>query len=93
MRSVFQGIDDIKDTLIGEDDVENMKLMIENNVDFYMKNNEDTVKNMLATLAPRYEASVIKFQKICQENKEALERYFKENPDKKDKELKICAFL
>lgn len=93
MRSVFQGIDEMKDTLIGEDDIEDMKLMIENNVDFYMKNDENKVKNLLAKLTPRYEASVIKFRKICQDNKEALERYFRENPDKQDKELKICAFL
>lgn len=70
-----------------------MKLMLENSVDFYMKNDEEKVKTMIAGLTPRYEASVIKFRKICQENKEALERYFKENPDKQDKELKICAFL
>lgn len=93
MRWVFQEIDTIKDTLIGENDTDTMKLMLENSVDFYMKNDEEKVKTMIAGLTPRYEASVIKFRKICQENKEALERYFKENPDKQDKELKICAFL
>lgn len=93
MRWVFQEIDTIKDTLVGEKDVGVMKLMLENNIDFYMKNDEEKVKNMITELTPRYEASVERFRKICQNNKASIERYFKENPEKQKQEIKICAFL
>ncbi len=67
--------------------------MLENNIDFYMKNDEEKVKNMITELTPRYEASVERFRKICQNNKASIERYFKENPEKQKQEIKICAFL
>lgn len=30
---------------------------------------------------------------MCQQNKEVLEKYFRENPEKQKQELKVCAFL
>lgn len=90
---MFEEIDAIKDTLIGENDKENMKLMLENNVNFYMQTDEVKTRNMIQELTPKYEASVERFRKVCRDNKQNLERYFRENPDKQDKELKVCAFL
>jgi hypothetical protein len=64
-----------------------------NDTQFFIETKEDEMKALIGEMYPRYEASVNHFRRICEENKETLERYFRENPEKQDKELKICEFL
>ncbi|MBP6921159.1 hypothetical protein KBB89_01255 [Candidatus Gracilibacteria bacterium] len=93
MRNIFGEIDKIKDTIIGENDTETTKLFLENNLDFYRNADEKSMRKILTEIQPRYEASVNRFRKLCQQNKHALEKYFLDNPEKQKQEIKVCAFL
>jgi hypothetical protein len=92
MRGINREIDEIKDTLIGEDNIDTTKLLLENHLDFYRNTSEKNMTQILWEIQPRYEASIYVFRKMCQENKEILEKYFKD-PEKQKEEIKVCAFL
>jgi hypothetical protein len=92
MRGINREIDEIKDVLIGEDNADNTKLLLENHLDFYRNTTEKNMTQMLWEVQPRYEASINRFRKLCEQNKPALEKYFKD-PEKQKKEIKVCAFL
>lgn len=79
--------------MIGENNAETTKLLLENNLDFYRNTTEKNMRQILSEVQPRYEASINVFRKMCQQNKEVLEKYFRENPDKQKEEIKVCAFL
>lgn len=93
MRGIFSKIDEIKDTLIGEDNIDTTKQLLENNLNFYQSSDEKTMKGILSEVQPRYEASINRFRKLCEQNKPALEKYFLDNPEKQKEEIKVCAFL
>lgn len=93
MSSVFRTVDDIKDSLLGEENVEKIQLMMNNDVQFFMATSEKELGTLIQEIYPRYESSINRFRKISEENKGILERYFKENPDKQNKEIKVCEFL
>lgn len=92
MRGINREIDEIKDVLIGEDNADNTKLLLENHLDFYRNTTEKNMTQMLWEVQPRYEASINRFRKLCEQNKPALEKYFKD-PEKQKEEIKVCAFL
>lgn len=93
MRGIFWKIDEIKDTLIGENNTDYTKLLLENHLDFYRNTTEKNMTQIVWEVQPRYEASINVFRKMCQKNKGVLEKYFRENPEKQKQELKVCAFL
>lgn len=92
MRGINREIDEIKDTLIGEENIDTTKLLLDNNLDFYRNTDEGGMKKILSDVQPRYEASINRFRKLCEQNKPALEKYFKD-PEKQKEEIKVCAFL
>jgi hypothetical protein len=93
MAPIFKEVDVIKDTLIGEEDPEKSQMLLTNNLNFFLNTNEKEVRQLLTTIEPRYQKSIEQLRNFAKKHRETLLRYFRENPEKQKKEIKVCEFL